>query len=362
MRVIVRATPLSCLLLASIPLGAAMRIGPEMVVGDIHDVLHDLMPKHVHHASKDKAPIAKLQANVLPDSKKAEISSFWSHPVTLGILLGLLLVGPDQLGSVMTLCAPTHGFTSFKVGLFWGLGRSVGMLAICPIFFFLRDASGHSFDILLSKWEHCGNYFVGISMIVLAINFLMYESWYRPQSEESCGVVQRSAGSSDDSTEEDKESPAKPDMQSVIRDLGLEDVQKVLQKAQSNEVGVTSFLPSFISARHSQAALLGCLQGCCCPLAITAFDLMGRTRTGSSPAVRESVFAAVLVLASAIGAGLMGLGWGALSTHAFPGLLSAKTLYWGSCAATFVLGVLCILANVGGALQNCDWQSKMELL
>jgi len=397
MRAIAQTTLLSCVLLVLIPLGTARRVVPDihLVLDRLH-VSRDraippkaLLPDRAH-VSHDRAIAPKSQAiYLLHEDAAGKMSSFWSHPVALAVLLGLLLIGPDQLGSLVTLCALTPGVTSFKVGFSWGLGHSIGMLAICPVFFHLREVSAHNLNNLLAKWEYCGNYFVGISMVVLAVDCLVYESWYRKQIEEIVGELKNSAcccqrrqrrlkysapATQFDVAEDSEEEPVGETqfpVQSIkqletdlIRNFGSQDVQQAVEKtAQSDKMEVSLFCPSLLSKhRHYQAAVVGILQGICCPMAITGILLMNRTSMGSSILTR-SIFASAFVLVSSIGAGVMALGWGELSTWmASSHFALPRTVHRLSCVVTFLLGLCSIVVNASGAPHSIDWESKANNL
>lgn len=405
MRAIAQTTLLSCVSLALIPLGASIRVVPEA-----HSLVKD--PQKVLKA-KNVAALKYQAIHLLHEDASHKISTLWSHPVLLAILLGLLLIGPAQLGSLMTMCALTSGFTSFKVGFSWGLGHSMGMLAICPVFFLMRGVSGNLEALTLAKWEHCGNYFVGVSLIVLAVDFLIHERWYRRQIEEASGEAFKigayfPAGECDlaQAGEEPQDEPSSDSLQKdlirdlaepaqsvqqperdlitdqvapelsmqqfeadLIRDLGLDTVKQCLEKTKflpkSEEEEVTwssMFCPSFLSARHYQAAVVGIFQGLCCPMAITGVLLMDRTIEGSSPLMR-SIFASTFVLVSSIGAGMMALGWGSLSTWTCsPRFVLPRTVYWFGCIVTLLLGLCCIVANASGALHSNDWEAEANAL
>jgi len=73
---------------------------------------------------------------------------------------------------------------------------------------------------------------------------------------------------------------------------------KFLSKSAEREVTWSSmFCPSFLSARHYEAAVIGILQGLCCPMAISGVLLMDRTNEGSFP-LMCSIFASTFILVS----------------------------------------------------------------
>jgi len=64
-----------------------------------------------------------------------------------------------------------------------------------------------------------------------------------------------------------------------------------------------------------------------------------------------------------MGAGIMALGWGSLSTWmSSPRFVLPRTVYWVGCIVTLLLGLCCIIANAGGALHSNNWESETNAL
>jgi len=133
---------------------------------------------------EDAPHFVGVRRSVLIDDVVNKTKGFWTNPVTLGVMLGLLLIGPDHLGTLMALSTLTSGFASFKVGFAWGIGHSLGMILICPIFFSLRRLSSRHFAISVESWEYYGDYFIGASLVLVAAYFVVYESKYLEKQED----------------------------------------------------------------------------------------------------------------------------------------------------------------------------------
>lgn len=341
----------------------------------------------------------------------SKISSFWTNPIVLGILLGLLLIGPDHLGTLMALSTLTTGSASFKVGFAWGIGHSMGMLLIAPLFFLLRVLSSKKFDISLKQWEYYGDYFIGASMVLVAVYFVVYESRYLEKQEDgsyrakSCGCHPTAASHEADVKADrtkhfcasfgkqvsgkcctgNRGKSCSPECQvppgdahrcpeadlngaSDGGDMIKEDTPllpnsgntEALDKGHRHVASEsTGYWAEFVSVRDLQGAILGTMQGLCCPMGLASVGFMGRMTVATSP-MMLLVFAGVFVLASGIGSGVITLGWGAITSRGSGDCISPRTMYMASCIATFFLGMLWITANACGVLENINFGDKIH--
>jgi len=338
---------------------------------------------------KDTQLTSKLEG-ATAQTKGDAASSFWTHPLVLGLMLGLLLIGPDHLGTLMALSTLTTGFASFKVGFAWGIGHSLGMIMICPIFFLLKEVGAQNSSISMDQWEYFGDYFIGGSMVFVALYFVAYESVYLEQQADgtykakgcachgsseheapeidvsstkfcskfktNCAAHNDKKGSSSDvprletnfEKEASLESPPSADQENT----------PLVQKPGVSEAGPL-WLPSFLSMRDVQGAVLGMFQGLCCPMGIAGLGFMGRMSVTSSP-LMLFMFACVFVMASAVGSGAITLGWGCLTTRGSTSCLSARKMYLASCIATLLLGLCWIGANMFGVLHHINFAEQIH--
>lgn len=320
-------------------------------------------------------------------STKDKNSRFWTHPVVLGLMLGLLLIGPDHLGTLMALSTLTTGIESFRVGFAWGFGHSLGMILIIPMFLLVRELSSKKFDF--EQWEYLGDYLVGVSMVLLALYFAIYESRYLTKLKDGTFQIKEcachstaTAHKADPETHHSTNfcsdyseapccktkkakgggkkarlaSPGSIPSDDVTSDSSAVEDTPLLQEAEA----VTTGKPwlNIGTAREIQGAALGALQGLCCPMGLASIGFMGRIGITASP-IMLCMFGAVFVSASALGSGAITLAWGTLTTSGSGKWLSPRTVYMSSCIATFLLGVLWITANACGLLENLNFSEKM---
>lgn len=351
-------------------------------------------------------PVAKLSQRVLKHSqaslrendeddrleawdKNSPSFIFWSNPVVLGLILGLVLIGPDHLGTLMALSTLTSGYESFKVGFSWGFGHSLGMILVCPLFFLVRDGAKR-LHISMERWEYFGDYFIGASMICVASYFVIYESRYIEKQEDgtykalgcSCNCDDASCNDGKASTAEgaaaqqpDKfcgaygKSAPKPrakKVRSFAKEVpSLEGPSSEQQQLPASSEGDSSDCgedkhdhSACMSGRSLQSLAIGSIQGLCCPMGIAGMGFLAHMSIIASP-TKLTIFAVTMVLASSIGSGAIAYGWGALTTHGAGGWMSARAIYRASCLLTFVLGVGWVLANATGVLDSINFAESM---
>lgn len=339
----------------------------------------------------------------------------WETPVTFGLLLGLLLIGPDHLGTLMALSTLTSGLDSFKVGFAWGFGHSMGMIIVCPVFLLLRHLSTQNFGLSMHDWEYFGDHVIGISMVLIGVYFLYNESSYLELQKDgtykakacSCCVEDQEASAEDavDAGEAElspkfikdaelsakfcksygvgrlsqctglygrgKDSSRSPsrrnregNSRSPSRQEEMVEETPLLQSQAVNSSGerIRRFahgFTSWFSQRSCESGLLGAMQGLCCPMGLAGLGFLGRMTMTSSGQTTTSgllviLFVFVFVLSSALGSGVITLGWGLLTSNS-ESCVSSRTMFRASCAATCGLGVLWIVANFLGVLDKINF-------
>mmetsp|Transcript_67474 Transcript_67474/g.170213 ORF Transcript_67474/g.170213 Transcript_67474/m.170213 type:complete len:399 (-) Transcript_67474:105-1301(-) len=126
------------------------------------------------------SPLADNQPEV---SLLYEPANFASATL-LGFTYGLLnVVGPDHLGTLVSLSAAAAPQKAFSVGAAWSLGHCTGMVCVAFLIVLLRKVMHVNVD----AWEHVGNYAIGVSMILCGTYFAMRESKYL--KEEADGTI-----------------------------------------------------------------------------------------------------------------------------------------------------------------------------
>mmetsp|Transcript_84221 Transcript_84221/g.212361 ORF Transcript_84221/g.212361 Transcript_84221/m.212361 type:complete len:397 (+) Transcript_84221:57-1247(+) len=93
----------------------------------------------------------------------------------LGIAYGLLhIVGPDHLGTLISLSAAAAPRKAFFVGAAWSLGHCAGMVFVAIVAVVLEKAT----HVDVEAWEHIGDYVIGISMVLCGAYFVLREDQY----------------------------------------------------------------------------------------------------------------------------------------------------------------------------------------
>jgi hypothetical protein len=277
-------------------------------------------------------------------------SSMWEHPLVLGILLGLFLVGPDHLGTLMALSTLTSGADSFKRGFYWGVGHSVGVVLLCPIFLALEYLTSN--EVSRQAWGHYGDIFIGTSMIAMGMYFIYYEDSYLEQKADGTYIA-KGCRCHSNLPSTDVCLPCSPSTTAPIKKklYGIADARS---PKKSNEYFSTS---TWFLVRNT---LLGVFQGLCCPLGMTAGTgfLTRVTATASTPML--AAFALEFVLASGIGAGLTALGWGILTMRGSQSVISGRVLYIATCSVLLLFGIVWLTAHSYGVLDRIDFGDRIH--
>jgi len=260
-------------------------------------------------------------------------------PILSGLLLGLLMIGPEHLGTLMALSTLTTGIDSFKVGVSWGLGHSVGMLVIVPPFLLIEKFTTQSLDVTVEQWEYWGDYLIGASLIIVAIYFYVYEDKYLQQQADGTYAA-RCCGCHDAGHDHDHDHDVQDKMEKTPL---LQDTAN----ASSRFSGSASVWVSW------ESSLLGMLQGLCCPMAMMGVGFIGKMSSSTLPNLL--LFLVVFLLASAIGSGVLTSCWGLLSTHGLASCISPLVVFRVANFLTFALGVIWITANACGILHYINY-------
>lgn len=328
-------------------------------------------------------------------------ASPWAAAVFCGIIFGFVhVIGPDHLGTLMTLSTVMSEWKAFRVGAAWGLGHSGGMIAVALLFVGLQRLLP---TISVQSWEYWGNHIVGASMIACGLYFLAFESSFLEKAADgsyspaSCAchgspsptmlhrtsrsrrVQLGTAGwrmeggfgspspspsptSSSEWMEEENVEMKYPEIEEEIPLLIATACHK-LQTAASAQRG-TSALPFFeryeepsqsSMARDLRGAALGLLQGLCCPMGTVGVTYLANLSLGVIGA-----FLITFIAVSSLGMGLLALGWGFFTRAGIGSHVKHNLVYRGSCAFTVALGVLWMLLNFCGALRALDYTESLQ--
>mmetsp|Transcript_53866 Transcript_53866/g.166924 ORF Transcript_53866/g.166924 Transcript_53866/m.166924 type:complete len:325 (+) Transcript_53866:76-1050(+) len=320
--------------------------------------------------------------STISSSAHAAVASLGSHvgghasfhgPLLMGVVYGLVhTISPDHLGTVMTLSSVTSPVRAFRVGASWGLGHSFGMVFLAAIFLCLRSLVTVDMD----RWEHYGNYLIGVSMMAVAAYFISSESSFlkeeadgsvtatgcachgmpdvealatRPFARAShvCATHGRHYGAASDvlmvcgPCTPPKEAPA----------------GSMLSEA-SAEKEVPAETPSWCKRvwveRDLQGALLGICQGLCCPLGVLGLGFLANL-----DAFGTCAFLIVFMLVSSFGIAILAAAWAALTSYGLGAKVSPRVVYRGSCTLTFALGLAWVTANFFNGIGALDYTESL---
>jgi len=299
-----------------------------------------------------------------------------------GLAYGLLhIVGPDHLGTLMSLSVSAAPRRAFWLGATWSLGHCAGMVAVGAAFVALEKAVHLDAEL----WEHIGDYIVGASMCLCGLYFLLSEPKYVQETEgqvslrscKCCASGVSSGAVADDGAEAPPPPPAGGKL-CLSRDFsrgpccggprrGYGSISKSHGQLSSNSSGsagdgvassVGDGQGESLSAKAGlsdySAAFIGIAQGMCCPM-----GLVGIAFLASLPPAGVATFLIVFLLVSATGTGAFSCLWSSLTgahTQAGAGGSTwARSMYRGSCAFTLVLGIIWIVANAFDALDHINF-------
>jgi len=315
----------------------------------------------------------KADEQVKTDGSAAPTSSYWAfaNPLALGLGLGLLLIGPDHLGTLMALSTLTTGFASFNVGFAWGVGHSVGMILIMPLFFLMKKLSTKTWNVSVDSWEYYGDYFVGASMILISFYFVLYEHHYIEQKDDGTFDMKTCGCCAQVESDIDKSDNESQDLRNICGKYGAKSKSTYAQPGevtsrklsnkddQARSAWSRLWRPMF-SARDWQGAIVGILQGLCCPTGLMGIGFMGKIGSNSSlPAL--FAFALVFVFTSGLGSGAITFGWGMMSSRGLASCISPRMMYLASCVVTGLLGLIWVVANAAGVLHHINYAEKLHL-
>lgn len=287
-----------------------------------------------------------------------------------GILCGCMhVVGPDHLGTLMTLSALMQPFRAFKVGAAWGLGHSTGMVVISAVFVSLHGLFHEK--IALEAWEHYGNYVIGASMVCCGLFFMLSEQRFLEEQPDGtfkakgCGCTTRQCTAAGYNHKGKKSTSQKSRIGKKGAKLilgpnsDLEDCEDtpLLEDADDESDGAEAedapkppkpFRPS--RGLDLKGLLIGVLQGLCCPMGLVGMSFIMTMHVASI-----IMFLLCFIVISVLGTGLVTAAWAYLSSTGTGSWLSPKVVYQASCAFTLTLGISWITANYFGMLEMMDY-------
>jgi len=281
------------------------------------------------------------------------------HALLMALVYSFLhILGPDHLGTLMTLSTVMSRERAFHVGAAWGLGHSFGMALIAGILLSVHKLV--SIDV--QRWEHYGNYLIGLSMVACALYFIWRESTFLVQRTDGTYVQRACAchgGNSSDSSSKGSgkgkfcQAFNKGSHSGHSSEAGSEEETQPL--VANPEEGVRQSEDAAQCAtqhveRNLRSAVLGIFQGLCCPMGLVGISFLAQL---SSAGI--ICFLVVFILVSAFGTASVASGWAYLTSNGIGVSTSPKLVYRTSCCFTLVLGWTWIIGNYIGFLGKLDY-------
>lgn len=318
----------------------------------------------------------------------AILQAFFTHPVhsaahssavITGLIYGLIsTIGPDHLGTLITLSAATGPLRAFRVGGAWGLGHGVGMVAVAAIFLSVHGVV----HVPVEKWEYYGNYLIGASLVLCAMYFMIEESKFVKQRPDGTfvalpGCCNGSCASAMQQPQrqlkQDKRGNKSSKFCATFGCVESGETMPLLQppappspcvpppppdpsiEQTSTELALQS--QKTLPDMNWQGAVLGIFQGVCCPVGIVGLSFMVNLAPGELVC-----FITVFLLTSAFGTASVSMLWAYFinGSDDANGCLPARTMYRASCGLTLVLGIVWIVGNYLGFLDRLDYAEQIH--
>jgi len=247
----------------------------------------------------------------------------------MGLLYGLVhMISPDHLGTLMTLSTATSSQSAFKAGAAWGLGHTSGMVIAAGICITLH----HFVQLDMELWEHVGNYFIGVSMVLCGVYFILRESSFLKEEADGSFVAQPCSCHGRHDCDEKEVETASP----------LSETDPLLHAPHHRAKEP--------QGRSCMGALLGVCQGICCPV-----GMVGVTFLASLPAQGVVAFLIIVMTLVPSGTATLAAGWAFFTSKGLARNVSTRTLYRASCGFTLSLGVGWLVANFLGVISKLDY-------
>jgi len=261
-----------------------------------------------------------------------------------GMIFSLLhIVGPQHIGALMTLSSVTTKGTAFTVGAACGLGHTFGM-----IFVALVALSVHSVATVDTEaWEYYGNYLIGVSLILCALYLMIRETVFL---EQPCACH---SGQHTTPLQRPAESTLPSASTSEGEKAGHASVSEQCDRAMHHEQVDHGQL--LWSGRSALGALVGMLQGTCCPLVMVGVSFMATLH-----AAGIVMFLITFMVVTALGTGFLAVLWASATNSGICGGLSPKFAFRVSCYFTLVLGIGWVTANYFDILDKLNYAEAAE--
>lgn len=293
----------------------------------------------------------------------------------LGWLVGALIpIEPDHLCSLIALNAGTRKpWPAFVGGMLWGLGHSLGMLVFCVVFLPLESL------VNIEVWEHYGSYVAGALLVAIGVYFMCNELRYVETADDGSSAPKLDACCACHGP-----AYASPQIRGLHPGHGCCATSDIphdhehghceldaQSAAESEKAPLLSAQEKVASPEHrklstrlwedSKGALIGALQGLCCPSCIAGLAFVGQMGAQHPSSLDTACFltmcfTSVVFCSGFISAGTVMLGGYCGSYWA----LSTRTLYRSACVFSIAAGTIWIVLNACGKLHVIDYTHGLE--
>lgn len=277
----------------------------------------------------------------------------------------LIPIEPDHLCSLIALNAgQTKVSSALIVGIKWGAGHSLGMLTFCLLFLPFQSM------INLDVWEFYGNYVAGGLLIGIGIYFLCFESkylelgsdgsWQPRQAACSCCYHSHPSfrSSSLDGCDHGEDGHA-TDPESECTPLVPHEEKRDVAPKTMGLSSLGDFWQTHIIS--DGGALVGALQGLCCPSCIAGLAFVGQLgsqhpRTGDIMLFFSIMFISILACSGLVSSSVVAFG----QSFNFCCSLSTRTMFRGACIFSIAMGTAWVILNACGMLHVIEYTHGMH--
>lgn len=259
---------------------------------------------------------------------------------------------------LLTITAGVRPERAFALGAHWGAGHSVGMVVVFAVFLLANKF------VNVEVWEFYGNYCAGALLVIMGLYFMFRENQYIENHEDGsasakfCGCCAPVA--MPPTGDELACSPCGDQSQ-----IGY----SFVTARRSNRPAPEAIKPIFSTGdsidtcqRNIQGAIIGVLQGLCCPSCVVYFGFVG-TIASFDHSWKENVgFLITYAVTSSLVNGILASLW---STCCFSDTgskyISTRGAYRFCCGIAVMLGLAWITLNATGYIKFVDYGDKLAV-
>jgi hypothetical protein len=231
-------------------------------------------------------------------------------------------------------------------------------MAVLALVFFLL---GHLAQGFMESWESCGDYAIGTSLCCVGLYFAATESSHFEERPDGTQALMRCACHPDGSAKGLLPSASDAKEGGDGNKLPAASCWKVCPPCSEARAYGSALRTAQEQAVSSTACqwragnlLLGLFQGICCPGGLVGFGFLVDV-----PCAGLVCFTLMFSAVSIVGTGLVAMCWSSLAWHGLGGTAPQLWLYRISYAATFLLGLVWLVAAFTGVVDRLDYTENV---